>query len=59
LRCGRRAYYVANSVNLASIALHARLGFVELSRDFWYPDVSFTGGEGVLFGITLRDQGHL
>ncbi|MBJ7598956.1 GNAT family N-acetyltransferase [Candidatus Nephthysia bennettiae] len=54
-----RAYYFANSANQASIALHAGLGFQELSRDFWYPDVTFIGGEGVLFGIDLRDQGHL
>jgi ribosomal protein S18 acetylase RimI-like enzyme len=53
------AYYFANSANEASIALHARLGFEELSRDFWYPDVSFTGGDGVLFAIDLRDQDHL
>jgi ribosomal protein S18 acetylase RimI-like enzyme len=50
------AYYFANSANLASIALHARFGFEEVSRDFWYPDVSFTGGQGVLFRTDLRKQ---
>jgi ribosomal protein S18 acetylase RimI-like enzyme len=43
------AYYFANSSNAASIALHARFGFQELRRGFWYPDVSFTGGEGILY----------
>jgi ribosomal protein S18 acetylase RimI-like enzyme len=49
------AYYFANSRNLATIALHARFGFEELSRDFWYPGVTFTGGEGVLFRAEVRN----
>jgi ribosomal protein S18 acetylase RimI-like enzyme len=52
------AYYFANSSNRASIALHSRFGFEELARDFWYPDVSFTGGEGILFRAILRRQAH-
>lgn len=52
-------YYFANSANLASIALHASFGFGEVSRDFWYPEVSFAGGEGVLFGADLRQLSRL
>ena len=48
-----RAYYFANSRNLASIALHRRLGFREETRCFWYPGVSFVGGEGILFSVPL------
>lgn len=43
-----RAYYVASSKNLASIDLHARFGFREVTRDFVFPRVTFTGA-GVLF----------
>jgi len=46
-----QAYYFANSSNRASIALHKGLGFEELTRDFWFPGVTFTGGEGVLFRV--------
>jgi ribosomal protein S18 acetylase RimI-like enzyme len=48
------AYYVANARNRVSIALHERFGFVELTRDFSYPGVSFEGGIGVLFGLRIR-----
>jgi ribosomal protein S18 acetylase RimI-like enzyme len=54
----QQAYYFANSLNRASIELHAGFGFEELSRDFWYPDVTFTGGQGVLFRATLGGQAH-
>jgi predicted N-acetyltransferase YhbS len=46
------AYYFASSLNRATIALHARFGFIELTRDFWFPGVTFTG-EGVLFRAPL------
>ena len=49
---GRRAdaaWYLANARNRASIDLHARLGFVEVTRDFTFPGVSFEGGVGILF----------
>lgn len=48
------AYYFANAHNLASIDLHARLGFRELTRDFTFPRVSFDGGTGILFHARLR-----
>jgi len=51
-------YYFANSRNEASIAMHLGFGFRELQRPFAFPGVTFTGGEGVLFGLThpLPDQ---
>lgn len=42
-------WYFTNARNRASIALHERLGFREVTRDFWYPGVTFEGGTGVLF----------
>ena len=47
------AWYFTNARNLASLALHAKLGFIEVTRDFVYPRVSFDGGVGVL-GRALR-----
>ncbi|WP_245544738.1 GNAT family N-acetyltransferase [Mobilicoccus pelagius] len=40
--------YFANARNLASLRLHERLGFREVTRDFSVPGVTFTGGVGVL-----------
>ncbi|MBM9510091.1 GNAT family N-acetyltransferase [Streptomyces sp. KK5PA1] len=42
------AWYFANARNVASLRLHAELGFVEVTRDFSYPGVEFSGGVGVL-----------
>lgn len=47
-------YYFANSQNKASIDLHASFGFVEVTRDFWFPGVGFRGGVGILFRLTLN-----
>ena len=44
-----RAYYFASALNRASIELHCEFGFVELTREFRFPGVSFTGGTGILF----------
>lgn len=41
-------WYFAAAVNTVSLDLHTDLGFVEVTRDFDAPWVSFTGGEGVL-----------
>ena len=49
-----RAYYFAAAINRATIDLHAKLGFVEVTRDFSFPGVSFTGGTGVLFECLLN-----
>jgi ribosomal protein S18 acetylase RimI-like enzyme len=50
------AYYFANAQNRASIDLHARFGFVEVTRDFSVPSATFTGGIGILFRIDLRSN---
>ena len=42
------AWYFANAENSASIALHASVGFEEITRDFQYPGVTFAGGVGIL-----------
>lgn len=47
------AYFFSNARNQASIDLHAQLGFVEVTRDFSFPDASFEGGEGILFRVDL------
>jgi ribosomal protein S18 acetylase RimI-like enzyme len=46
-------WYFTNARNTGSLALHAKLGFVEVTRSFSYPNVSFDGGLGVL-GRALR-----
>jgi ribosomal protein S18 acetylase RimI-like enzyme len=42
-------WYFANARNAASIAMHAQLGFAEVTRNFQFPGVAFAGGQGVLF----------
>jgi ribosomal protein S18 acetylase RimI-like enzyme len=49
-------FYFANARNRATIDLHRRLGFTELTRDFSVPGVSFQGGVGVLFRLRLGPQ---
>ncbi|MDB5098722.1 MAG: hypothetical protein JWM80_3143 [Cyanobacteria bacterium RYN_339] len=46
-------YYFANARNLASIDLHTRFGFQEVTRDFVFPGVTFTGGVGILFRLAF------
>jgi ribosomal protein S18 acetylase RimI-like enzyme len=41
-------WFFANAANRASLLLHHGLGFREVTRDFTYPGVTFTGGVGVL-----------
>lgn len=41
-------YYVVNATNKASIDLHSKQGFLEVTRDFEFPGVTFVGGQGVL-----------
>jgi ribosomal protein S18 acetylase RimI-like enzyme len=56
---GKRAdavWYFANARNQASLDLHRDLGFVEVSRDFWFPDVTFEGGVGVLARADLSPR---
>lgn len=52
------AYYFTNARNLVSIALHARFGFVELTRDFVLPGANFEGGVGILFRVELPLDGN-
>ena len=47
------AWYFANARSEASIALHRRFGFEEVSRRFSFPGLTFEGGEGILFRILL------
>jgi ribosomal protein S18 acetylase RimI-like enzyme len=49
-------YYFVNTRNLASIDLHTKLGFQELTRDFALPGLSFVGGEGILFALRIRSR---
>lgn len=48
------AYYIANALNRASLDLHKEFSFSELTRDFSFPDATFTGGVGVLCRADLR-----
>lgn len=47
------AWYFASARNRVTLALHERFGFVEVTRDFRFPGVSFTGGVGILFRAEL------
>jgi ribosomal protein S18 acetylase RimI-like enzyme len=49
-----KVYYVASAQNRVTIELHRQLGFVEVTRDFSFPKVTFTGGVGILFEMDLR-----
>ncbi|MGZ4131792.1 MAG: N-acetyltransferase family protein [Actinomycetota bacterium] len=48
------AWYFANARNVASIELHRRFGFEEVTRRFSFPGLTFHGGEGILFRLELR-----
>ncbi|MFI5261166.1 MAG: GNAT family N-acetyltransferase [Candidatus Limnocylindrales bacterium] len=50
---GDAAYYFTNARNGASLDLHRALGFVEVTRRFSAPRITFDGGEGVLSRIDL------
>lgn len=49
------AWYFTNARNQASLALHAKLGFTEVTREFSYPGVTFDGGIGVLAKAAASD----
>jgi len=49
------AWFFSNARNAASIALHRRLGFEEVTRRFSFPCVTFAGGDGILFRAHLAD----
>lgn len=48
---GEPIFSVINAMNLASIDLHLKLGFLEVGRSASYAGITFTGGEGVLLRI--------
>ena len=50
------AYYFSNARNRVSVDLHRQLGFVEVTRDFAFPDASFEEGEGILFRVDLTSS---
>jgi ribosomal protein S18 acetylase RimI-like enzyme len=47
------AWYFTNARNTASIELHRRFGFEEVSRRFSFPGLTFEGGEGILCRLSL------
>jgi ribosomal protein S18 acetylase RimI-like enzyme len=49
------AWFFANARNIASIELHRRFGFEEVTRHFSFPRARF-GGEGILFRLRLRQR---
>jgi len=55
----RWAFYFANLRNRVSIELHQEFGFVELTRDFTFPGVTFEGGVGALFRTHLARGRYL
>jgi ribosomal protein S18 acetylase RimI-like enzyme len=50
------AWFFANARNTASIELHRRFGFEEVSRRFSFPGLAFEGGEGILFRLQIDQQ---
>lgn len=48
------AWFFTNAQNVASIELHRRCGFVEVTRAFSFPRVTFTGGVGILYRAVSR-----
>jgi ribosomal protein S18 acetylase RimI-like enzyme len=48
------AWFFTNVRNVASIQLHRRLGFEEITRRFSFPGLTFEGGEGILFRLRLH-----
>jgi ribosomal protein S18 acetylase RimI-like enzyme len=50
-------WYFTDAGNQASLRLHQRLGFREVTRDFTFPQVTFEGGVGVLGRAQLEPAG--
>lgn len=47
-------WFFTDSQNTASIRLHEEFGFVEVTRDFTFPMLTFSSGQGVLFRRVTR-----
>jgi ribosomal protein S18 acetylase RimI-like enzyme len=45
-------WFFADARDERSLALHRKLGFIEVTRDFAFPGVTFAGGTGVLCRAT-------
>jgi ribosomal protein S18 acetylase RimI-like enzyme len=54
-----KAYYFANALNQVSIELHQKFGFVEVTRHFFFPNITFAGGTGILFEVDLNTMERL
>jgi len=52
------AFYFASASNQASVELHRRFGFLEVTRTFSVPGVRFERGDGVLFRVALTREGE-
>lgn len=50
----KRVFYFVNDANRASLALHRDLGFEELTRDFVFPGMQFSGGTGILCELVIE-----
>jgi GNAT superfamily N-acetyltransferase len=48
------AWFFSNARNNASIELHRRFGFTEVTRSFSFPGLAFDGGEGILLRLQLH-----
>jgi ribosomal protein S18 acetylase RimI-like enzyme len=49
-----KVHYFASALNRVTVGLHRKLGFGEVTRDFSFPNVTVTGGVGILFEMDLR-----
>jgi ribosomal protein S18 acetylase RimI-like enzyme len=50
------AWFFTEATNHASLALHASLGFREITRDFTYPGITFPAGTAILSAATLTQD---
>jgi ribosomal protein S18 acetylase RimI-like enzyme len=48
------AWFFTDARNRASIGLHRRCGFEEVTRRFSFPNAAFDDGEGILFRLRIR-----
>jgi aminoglycoside 6'-N-acetyltransferase I len=48
------AWFFTDARNRASIELHRRSGFEEVTRRFSFPNAAFDGGDGILFRLRIR-----
>ena len=59
LERGEPAFYAVSGSNRASRALHAELGFRELTDDFTIPGVVFGRGDGILCRVDARPDAEV